>query len=123
MSLLLAVQGFARPPQQSDYPAIEAFMGRCSMLKGKNVVAPFSVFYELEQLNSHAYYIGVYPPRYLPDTIDYVILPQKDSEYGASRLHDYYDSLNAADSLQTVMVAESEAAGLKVFKVVRIPGS
>ena len=123
VSLLLAVQGFARPPQQSDYPAIEAFMGRCTMLKGKNVVAPFSVFYELEQLNSHAYYIGVYPPRYLPDAIDYVILPQKDSEYGASRLHDYYDSLNAADSLQTVMVAESEAAGLKVFKVVRIPGS
>lgn len=89
------------------------------MLRNKSVVAPFSVFYEIERLGCDTYYLGVYPPRYLPHDIDYVILPQRDSDYGANRLYDYYDSINRSDSLQTVMVAESKAVGLKVFKILR----
>ena len=103
------------------------------MLRNKSVVAPFSVFYAMEEMCGHTfhqkrnaqhpspntYYLGVYPSRYLPHVVDYVILPPKDSEYGASRLYEYYENINQSDSLRTVLVAESKAVGLKVYKVVR----
>ena len=119
ISLLLSIKGLSSSFRQNHYSMIEELMAQCTMLRGKRVVAPFSVFYEMEKIGSDTYYVGVYPSRRLPDDIEYVILPQKDSEYGTSRLYDYYDSINLSDSLQTVMVAESKAAGLKVFKVVK----
>jgi len=117
--LFLVIQGCVGSSRRQNYSEIERFMARCTILRNKSVVAPFSVFYEMEQQGCDTYYLGVYPPRYLPHDIDYVILPQRDSDYGANRLYDYYDSINRSDSLQTVMVAESKAVGLKVFKILR----
>ena len=53
--------------------------------------------------------------------IEYVILPPKNSDYGVSHLYDYYESIQESDSLQTVMVAENTAVGLKVYKIIRKP--
>lgn len=117
--LFLVIQGCVGSNRRQNYSEIERFMDRCTMLRNKSVVAPFSVFYEMERLSSDTYYLGVYPSRYLPHDIHYMILPQRDSDYGANRLYDYYDSINKSDSLQTVMVAESKAVGLKVFKILR----
>lgn len=119
VTLFIILQGCVGSNRRQNYSEIERFMGRCTMLRNKSVVAPFSVFYEIERLGCDTYYLGVYPPRYLPHDIDYVILPQRDSDYGANRLYDYYDSINKSDSLQTVMVAENKAVGLKVFKILR----
>lgn len=121
--LLLAVRGLLCASERSNYPAAAAFMEKCGMLTGKNIVAPFSVFYEAEKLSSNTYYLGVYPTHCLPETIDYVILPQRESEYGASRLYDYYDRISKSDTLQTVLVAESKTAGLKVFSICHRPRS
>lgn len=118
-SLLLVIRGLICSTQHQDYSATETFMAQCTMLRDRNVVAPFSVFYEMEKLSSNTYYLGVYPPRYLPKDIDYVILSPKGSEYGTNQLYDFYESINESDSLQIVMVAESKTAGLKVYKVIK----
>ena len=119
VSLLLVIRGLICSTQHQDYSETEMFMAQCSMLRDKNVVAPFSVFYEMEKLSRYTYYFGVYPPRYLPKDIDYVILSPKGSEYGTNQLYDFYESINKSDSLQTVMVAESKTTGLKVYKVIK----
>lgn len=119
--LFISAKGSARSFLQDNYSMTAAFISRCAMLKNKYVVAPFSVFYEMEKLGSNAYYLGVYPTRYIPKDIEYVILPQKNSDYGVSHLYDYYESIQESDSLQTVMVAESTAVGLKVYKIIRKP--
>lgn len=116
--LFLVIQGLNTSYQHHSYSEIETFMKKCSMLNNKSVVAPFSVFYEIEKISSHTYYLGVYPFRYLPNDIDYLILPPKESGYGVNQLYDYYDSICKSDSLQTIMVAESKTAGLKVFKLI-----
>ena len=118
-SLLLVIRGLICSTQHQDYLATETFMAQCTMLRDRNVVAPFSVFYEMEKLSSNTYYLGVYPPRYLPKDIDYVILPPKGSEYGTNQLYDFYENVNKSDSLQTVVIAESKTAGLKVYKVIK----
>lgn len=119
VSLLLVIRGLICSTQHQDYSETEMFMAQCTMLRDKNVVAPFSVFYEMEKLSSNTYYLGVYPPRYLPKEIDYVILSPKGSEYGTNQLYDFYENVNKSDSLETVMVAESKTAGLKVYKVIK----
>ena len=119
VSLLLVIRGLICSTQHQDYSETEMFMAQCSMLRDKNVVAPFSVFYEMEKLSSNTYYLGVYPPRYLPRDIDYVILSPKGSEYGTNQLYDFYENVNKSDSLETVMVAESKTTGLKVYKVIK----
>lgn len=119
--LFISAKGLACSIQQNNYSMIEAFISRCTMLKNKCVVAPFPVFYEMERLGCSAYYLGVYPSRYVPKDIEYVILPPKNSDHGVNHLYDYYESINESDSLQTIMVAESTTVGLKVFKIVRKP--
>lgn len=119
--LFISAKGLARSFLQDNYSMTAAFISRCAMLKNKYVVAPFSVFYEMEKLGSNAYYLGVYPTRYIPKDIEYVILPPKNSDYGVSHLYDYYESIQESDSLQTVMVAENTAVGLKVYKIIRKP--
>ena len=119
--LFISAKGLARSFLQDNYSMTAAFISRCAMLKNKYVVAPFSVFYEMEKLGSRAYYLGVYPTRYIPMDIEYVILPPKNSDYGVSHLYDYYESIQESDSLQTVMVAESTVVGLKVYKIIRKP--
>ena len=118
-SLLLVIRGLICSTQHQDYLATETFMAQCTMLRDRNVVAPFSVFYEMEKLSRYTYYLGVYPPRYLPKDIDYVILSPKGSEYGTNQLYDFYENVNKSDSLQTVVIAESKTAGLKVYKVIK----
>lgn len=119
VSLLLVIRGLICSTQHQDYSETETFMAQSTMLRYRNVVAPFSVFYEMEKLSSNTYYLGVYPPRYLPKEIDYVILSPKGSEYGTNQLYDFYENVNKSDSLETVMVAESKTAGLKVYKVIK----
>lgn len=119
--LFISAKGLAHSILQDNYSMTKAFTSRCTMLKNKCVVAPFSVFYEMEKLGSRAYYLGVYPTRYIPKDIEYVILPPKNSDYGVSHLYDYYQSIHESDSLQTVMVAESTSVGLKVYKIVKKP--
>ena len=117
--LFLIIRGFNFFYQHNNYSDIEIFMKKCTILNNKSVFAPFSVFYEIEKMSSHTYYLGVYPLRYLPNDIDYLILPPKESGYGVNQLYDYYDSINKSDSLQAIMVAESKTAGLKVFKIIQ----
>ena len=115
---LVIIRGLNTSFQHQSYSEIEAFMGKCNMLNNKSVVAPFSVFYEIEKRTNHTYYLGIYPDRYLPNDIDYLILPPMESGYGVNQLYGYYDSINKSDSLRTIMVAESKTAGLKVFKII-----
>lgn len=117
-TLFVVTQGLIHPAQQQHYQETKAFLAECTMLRDKNVVAPFSAFYALEQLGGRGYYLGVYPIHCFPHHIDYVILPQREAEYGVDRLYDYWEGINRSDSLVTITVAKSEAAGLTVFKVI-----
>ena len=117
--LFISAKGLACSIQQNNYSMTEAFISGCTMLRNKCVVVPFSVFYEMERLGCDAYYLGVYPTRYVPNDVEYVILPPKNSDYGVSHLYDYYESINGSDSLKTIMVAENVTIGMKVFKIVK----
>ena len=119
ISMSLSIKGLVFTSLQNNYSMVETILSKCTMLRDKNIVAPFSVFYDMEKLGCNTYYLGVYPSHYLPNDIEYVILPQKDSDYGANRLYDYCDSINESDSLQTVMVATNKIVGLKVVKVIK----
>lgn len=117
VTLFLVIQGSIGSSRRNNYSDIECFMSRCTMLRNKSVVAPFSVFYEIERLGCDTYYLGVYPPRNLPDDIDYIILPERSADYGNDRLYDYFEAVSQSDSQQLVLVAENKYPKLKVYQI------
>lgn len=117
VTLFVVAQGYVGSSRREDYAEIERFMAQCTILRNKNVIAPFSVFYEMERLGGNTYYLGVYPPRYLPDDIDYVILPERSADYGNDRLYDYFEAVSRSDSLRLVLVAENKRPKLKVYRI------
>ena len=101
----------------NNYHELESFISRCSMLRDKKIIAPFSVFYEISKLSGDVYYLGILPPQNLPQRIDYIILPERSADYGNDRLYDYFESVSRSDSLQLVLVAENKRPKLKVYKI------
>ena len=86
------------------------------MLKDKKIIAPFSVFYEILKLSNDTYYLGVFPPHDLPQRMDYIILPERSTDYGNDRLYDYFEAVSQSDS-QHFLVAENKRLELKVYRI------
>ena len=87
------------------------------MLKDKRIIAPFSVFYEISKLSNDTYYLGVFPPHDLPQRMDYIILPERSTDYGNDRLYDYFEAVSQSNSQQLVLVAENKRLELKVYRI------
>lgn len=117
-SLLCILANYKIPENKSnDYEKLASFINHCTMLNDKQIIAPFSVFYEISELSINTYYSGIFPPQDLPKTIDYIILPERSADYGNDRLYDYFETIRQSDSLTVVMVAQNPSPELKVYKV------
>ena len=116
LSLALA-HDITKESTDNHYKEQEYFMRRCTMLRGKKIIAPFSVFYEASRLSDRIYYLGIYPPRFLPSDIDYIILPERTADYGNDRIYKYLEDIGKTDSATIVLVAESKQPELKVYRI------
>ena len=114
---LALVHDITKESTDNHYKEQEYFMRRCTMLRGKKIIAPFSVFYEASRLSGRIYYLGIYPPRFLPSDIDYIILPEKTADYGNDRIYKYLEDIGKTDSATIVLVAESKQPELKVYRI------
>ena len=101
----------------NNYYELESFISHCTMLKDKKIIAPFSVFYEISKISNETYYLGVFPPQDLPQRMDYIILPERSSDYGNNRLYDYFEAVSQSDSQQLVLVAENKMLEMKVYQI------
>lgn len=114
---LAVAHDITKESTDNHYKEQEYFMRRCTMLRGKKIIAPFSVFYEASRLSDRIYYLGIYPPRFLPSDIDYIILPERTVDYGNDRIYKYLEDIGKTDSATIVLVAESKQPELKVYRI------
>jgi hypothetical protein len=49
--------------------------------------------------------------------MDYIILPERSSDYGNNRLYDYFEAVSQSDSQQLVLVAENKMLEMKVYQI------
>jgi hypothetical protein len=117
ISVLLIITHDRMQKDINNYHELESFVSRCTMLKDKKIIAPFSVFYEISKISNDTYYLGIYPPQNLPEKMDYIILPERSTDYGNDRLYDYFEAVSQTDSQQLVLVAENKRPKLKVYKI------
>lgn len=101
----------------NNYRELESFISHCPMLKDKKIIAPFSVFYEISKLSKDIYYLGIFPSQDLPQSMDYIILPERSADYGNDRLYDYFEAVSQSDSQQVFLVAENKRPELKVYRI------
>ena len=103
--------------RNDNYTELKSFINHCTMLKDKKIIAPFSVFYEISKLSNDTYYLGIFPPQNLPQRMDYIILPERSSDYGNDRLYDYFEAVSQSDSQRLIMVAENKYPKLKIYQI------
>lgn len=117
--LLLCILANYKIPENKNnhYEKMASFINHCTMLNDKQVIAPFSVFYEISELSINTYYLGIFPPQNLPKKIDYIILPERSADYGNYRLYNYFETIRQSDSLTVVMVAQNQCPKLEVYKI------
>ena len=103
--------------RNDNYTELKSFINHCTMLKDKKIIAPFSVFYEISKLSNDTYYLGIFPPQNLPQRMDYIILPERSSDYGNDRLYDYFEAVSQSDSQRLIMVAENKYPKWKIYQI------
>ena len=116
--LFILANDMTEKEKPNNYKQMESFISQCTMLKDKNVITPFSVFYEISKISNNTYYLGIYSPRFLPSKIDYIIMPEKSADYGNEHLYNYYEAICRSDSVDLVLVAENKRPELKVYRII-----
>lgn len=111
--ITICVLGLINICKDNRYGEVRSMIEDIHEFEGKKIVAPFSVFYEVNRYICDSYYVDGYSEKYIPEDIDYVIV----NEDKKSKTMKFLEMKLKNPNVRSRIIAENENSKMRVYEL------
>lgn len=100
--------------KNKEYANIKSFIQEADFTPKDKIVSTFSCFYEIRKINDNCYFGGIYPSRFMPNSINYIIYAKED--YGSLQISNYIKE-KKGKGYKVIKIKEIQEPSLTLYKI------